>query len=88
MRALSALSVVMLASCGPRLDLDPVYQSLLANQPPEIPEKHLQKLQRGLASCDVFKEGQSDQYMTCWWPSGRPALIAPGGKPVVTLPLK
>ena len=59
-----------LAACGPAPENDPIYQALKANPPTEIPAKHLPRLRRGAFACDVYNEGQANQYMTCWWPNG------------------
>lgn len=61
--------LAVLATCGSSPANDPVYQALRANPPAAIPDRHLILLRNGRASCDVFKEGTSQQYMTCWWPS-------------------
>ena len=61
-----------LTACGPAPENDPIYQALKANPPTEIPAKHLPKLRRGAVACDVYNEGKSNQYMTCWWPAGIP----------------
>ncbi|MGH1454555.1 MAG: hypothetical protein ACRBBV_15425 [Paracoccaceae bacterium] len=60
-----------LAACGPAPENDPIYQALKANPPTEIPAKHLPKLRRGAFACDIYNEGQANQYMTCWWPADR-----------------
>ncbi len=66
--------LLALAACTSRRENDPVYQQLKANPPTEIPARHLPKLRTGLASCDVYNEGdRARQYMTCWWPGGLPA---------------
>jgi len=87
-----------LVACGSAPENDTVYQALRANPPTEIPERHLEKLRQGRFSCDVREEGTARQYMTCWWPGSRTAIltyyggglrrpspdkiIAPGGKPI------
>ena len=66
-----------LVACGSSSQNDPIYLALKANPPTSIPDRHLPKLRQGRFSCDVFNEGRSDQYMTCWWPQD-------GLKPVQT----
>ncbi len=75
-RWVSFCAVAVLTACGPAPENDPIYQALRANQPTEIPAKHLPKLRGGRASCDVYNEGRADQYMTCWWPGGLPSSAA------------
>ncbi|GGO53197.1 hypothetical protein SAMN05444398_10158 [Roseovarius pacificus] len=64
--------VLALTACGPRPENDPIYQALLADPPTSIPARHMPKLRGRHVACDVYNEGRSDQYMTCWWPSGKP----------------
>jgi len=78
MKALKIFAVICaigLTACGTTVDNDPIYRSLLANPPVSIPAVDLAKLRKGLWSCNVFKEGQPDQYMTCWFPSGLPPSL-------------
>lgn len=75
-RWVSFCAVAVLTACGPAPENDPIYQALRANPPTEIPAKHLPKLRRGGVSCDFFNEGRVDQYMTCWWPAGKPTQVA------------
>jgi hypothetical protein len=75
-RWVSFCAAAVLTACGTTPENDPIYQALRANQPTEIPAKHLPKLRGGRASCDVYNEGRADQYMTCWWPSGLPVQTA------------
>lgn len=67
---------LLLSACGASFQNDPAYVALKANPPTSISVKHLPRLRRGSASCDFFKEGQADEYMTCWFPSGKPTKIA------------
>lgn len=67
-----ALLAVLLAACSPSAENDPIYRALLENRPTEVPARHMARLRRGLASCDIFNQGKLTQYMTCWWPGGRP----------------
>ena len=62
--AAAALAALSVAGCGAPLESDPIYLSLKANPPTEIPQRHLPKLRRGIVSCDVVKEGTPRQYMT------------------------
>ncbi|WP_299165773.1 hypothetical protein [uncultured Tateyamaria sp.] len=66
--SLSILTALCLAACGSSSQNDPIYLALKADPPTEIPDRHVAKLRQGRFSCDVFNEGRSDQYMTCWWP--------------------
>ena len=65
---LAIFAALSVAACGSSSQNDPIYLALKANPPTSIPDWHLSKLQQGRFSCDVFNEGSSDQYMTCWWP--------------------
>ncbi|MGJ8627619.1 MAG: hypothetical protein ACSHXB_11735 [Sulfitobacter sp.] len=56
----------LLSGCGAHNANDPAFLALKANPPTSIPAKHLPKLRRGIVSCDLFNEGKSSQYMTCW----------------------
>ncbi len=70
------LAALGLGACGISSGSDPVYAALRANPPTSIPSEHLSKLRQGRASCDVFNRGKSSQYMTCWWPGGKPTSAA------------
>lgn len=65
-----------LTACGPSLSNDPIYAALKANPPTTIPAQFLPKLRQGRFACEVFNEGKGNQYMTCWWPSGKPVRSA------------
>lgn len=65
---LAATMAMGLVACGPSPENDPVYLSLKANPPKEIPARHLPKLRKNIPSCDVFNRGQAGEYMTCWLP--------------------
>lgn len=72
-------AALALASCGPSPNDDPIYQALLANPPTQVPAKFVPFLRKAVASpeaCEVFNEGLSNQYMTCWWSSGSPRSAA------------
>lgn len=69
-KKLSLIAVISLAACGVAPENDPIYLSLKANPPKEIPERHLPKLRKHRSSCDVFNPDQPNQYMTCWTPVG------------------
>ena len=79
-----------LSACGTNSKNDPVYAALKANPPTAIPTKHLPKLREGRASCDVFNEGTSNQYMNCWWPQSfnptRTAYLTYYGSSIVRPP--
>ena len=66
----------LLSACGPNPQSDPIFLRLKENPPTTIPERHLVKIRQGRFSCDVHNEGRADQYMTCWWPSGKPPSSA------------
>lgn len=84
--ALRLMTAITLSACGTNSGIDPVYAALVANPPTSIPAKHLARLRKGKASCDVFNKGKPSQYMTCWWPSGIPvsavALTYYGANPI------
>lgn len=71
-RLISILAAFGLGACGTSPENDPIYLALKANPPTSIPDRHLPKLRQGIVSCDVFEEGTARQYMTCWWPAGKP----------------
>ncbi|GLS81323.1 hypothetical protein GCM10007893_21290 [Paracoccus marinus] len=62
----SAFAISGLVTCGPAPENDPVYLALKANPPSSVPQRHIDKLRHSAVSCDVFNEGQSREYMTCW----------------------
>ena len=70
------LAALALVACGSSPENDPVLLALKGNPPNSIPARHLPKLRRGAVSCDIHNEGLMDQYMTCWWPSGKPTSSA------------
>ena len=66
-----------LSACGPSLQNDPIYAALKANPPTQVPVDVARKLRSGTRSeCEVQNEGQSNQYMTCWFSSGLPPQSA------------
>jgi hypothetical protein len=89
-RWVSFCAAAVLTACGTTPENDPIYQALRANPPTSIPDQHLAKLRQGRLSCDVFHEGRSDQYMTCWWPQSfkptRTAYLTYYGSSIVRPP--
>ncbi|WP_143163096.1 hypothetical protein [Roseovarius pacificus] len=92
-------AALALTACGPRPENDPIYQALLADPPTLIPARHMPKLRGGHVACDVYNEGRSDQYMTCWWPQDglkpvqsayltyyRPSVIRPPTPSMISVP--
>lgn len=74
--ALLLCAALALAACTTTVANDPVYAALRANPPKVIPAKHLPRLRKGIVSCDFFNEGSRSDYMTCWFPSGKPTKTA------------
>ncbi|MEP3826793.1 MAG: hypothetical protein ABJM47_01790 [Lentilitoribacter sp.] len=70
------IAAISLGACSTSAGNDPVYAALKANPPTAIPAKHLPRLRRGTVSCDFFNAGQQGEYMTCWFPSGKPTKTA------------
>lgn len=98
---LGMLAALGLVACGSSSQNDPIYLALKANPPTSIPPADLAKLRAGKVACNIFNEGEANEYQTCWWPSGRPlgaaqlhfyrpavrGGIVPGSRPITYIEL-
>lgn len=76
MPKLSCIALLMLAACGVSSEDDPIYLALKANPPTSIPPADLAKLRAGRIACNIFNDGEANEYQTCWWPAGKPLAVA------------
>ena len=75
-RVFALIFLTALSACGASVENDPIYKQLRANPPTEVPPEVLRQFKKTSQVCTMHNEGKLNQYMTCWYSSGRPARRA------------